>query len=513
MVGHNRGLSYPFSGVSAPNFASNFQADFGRRGLLELANELDGSPAARLGALLPRRTPVSRGVSQRGAAEPPAADSVRPAANSGPRGWQLSPSEGAYAGVVAWQSRSSWFDALLDVLATDEGERARAAARISPDTFLRVAWADALSADSGTGRGVATSHQSVATRLGMSTKTVQRCRNLLEQLGFAVEIVRGRHLTGAERKAARETHGRFQDRAASLRALTMPRPAEAVENVHPPRRGSVKRSSGVSEVLKHQRARAHAGEDPPLTTRSSTLRPRGRTLGRNYTPWPRDQFDFAADFKSRIPALRRFHTATICKLLHSSGIQASRWTVDALLHSLDVSATERGGLVFATSDRMRSPLGYVAAVLRNSINEVEETPVEAIRRERAERAAVRTAAAAKTPAGAPASPHRTREAPQHLPGAEIQVLTVRRLTVHKLYELDHPTQLLVGTATAIARKLNDRGWELTTDAGLGFRKGRLRAELALNTSTSLPRLELAITIDDGPRRTMILDTPITSPHE
>lgn len=512
MVGHNRGLSYPFSGVSAPNFASNFQADFGRHGQLELDYELDGAPGARRDALLTRLTPVSGGLGQVAAPEPPAGDSVRPATISGPRGWQLQASEGAYAGVIAWQSRSSWFDALMDAVATDEGERVRAAARISRDTLLRVAWADAFSADGSTGRGVATSHQSVATKLGMSTKTVQRCRKLLEQLGYAVEIIRGRHLTGAERRAARETHGRFQDRAASLRALTMPRPTEPVENVHPPRRGSVKRSPGVSEMVKHQRAQAHAGEEPPPTTPPSTRRPPRSPLGRNYTPWPREQFDFAADFKSRIPALRRFHTATICKLLHSAGIQASRWTVDALLHNLDVSATQRGGLVFATSDRMRSPLGYVAAVLRNSIDHDAETPTEAIRRERAERAAARAAAAAKAPARTPAPPRPARDAPRRLSGAEFQALTVRGLTVRKLYELDHPTQLLVATATAIARKLHDRDWELTTEAGLRFKRGRLTLEVALNTSTTLPCLELSIAIDDRPWRTMILDTPTTPFH-
>ncbi len=381
----------------------------------------------------------------------------------------------------------------MDAIATDEGERARAAARISRDTLLRVAWADALSADGSTGRGVATSHQSVATKLGMSTKTVQRCRKLLEQLGFAVEIVRGRHLTGAERKAAREIHGRFQDRAASLRALTMPRPTEAVENVHPPRRGSVKRSPRVSEMVEHQRAQAHAGEEPPSSTRPSTRRPRRRPLGRNYTPWPREQFDFAADFKSRIPALRRFHTATICKLLHSAGIHASRWTVDALLHSLDVSATQRGGLVFATSDRMRSPLGYVAAVLRNSIDPAEETPVEAIRRERAARAAARAATASTRPARSVDAAQRPARQEARMSWSEIQGRTVRALTRRKLYELEREAQLVVAVATSLARKLNERAWKLTIEPNdLHFTRGDLSVTIAGHVDGPLPHLVLTI---------------------
>lgn len=103
------------------------------------------------------------------------------AAAGGPRqrlgSWVLPAPEGAYGPVPAWSSAAAWFDAVMDVLRTPEGEEARRAAKVAPDTLLRVAYADRAAADQATGRGVATAHETVAAQLGMSAKTVQRSRS------------------------------------------------------------------------------------------------------------------------------------------------------------------------------------------------------------------------------------------------------------------------------------------------------------------------------------------------
>ena len=123
---------------------------------------------------------------------------------------------------------------------TPEGESARAAAHVAVDTLLLVAAADAAVADAATGRNVTTAHDTVAAQLGMSAKTVQRARTLLERLGLAVTVWAGRYLTALERAAARARRGVTQLRAASTRALISPKQAVAlvpVENVQLPRRG------------------------------------------------------------------------------------------------------------------------------------------------------------------------------------------------------------------------------------------------------------------------------------
>ncbi len=130
----------------------------------------------------------------------------------------------------------------MDALATGEGEQIRRRVSVSRDTLLRVAWRDAQSADAATGRGVTTAHATVAAELGMAKKTVERARQIVQELGYAVTILEGSYSTQEQRRAAYEHHGGRQVRFASTRALTVPKAAasrRAVENVDLPRRGSV----------------------------------------------------------------------------------------------------------------------------------------------------------------------------------------------------------------------------------------------------------------------------------
>jgi len=371
------------------------------------------------------RTSPARGAEDQPLAEP--ADIVPPAADEleeqrvNPRSWTLPAPEGAYARVPVWSSKMAWFDALLDALAAPEGESARCAAKVDANTFLRVARADWLAADSRTGRGVATSHQTVATQLGMSAKTVKRCRDLLIALGFAVVIAEGRHLEAAERAEAKKLHGREQDRAASLRALTIPRPTAPVENVTPPRRGSVKSTSYSSEMVKHQRARARVAGNLPLkpssrpagaqntaAARPSNDKSNPPPAPRGRTPWPRAQFEFAVELQRRVPSLHGQKAGTICLILQRAGIDTSRWTVSELLHAIDLSASARGGLTFASTSAQRTPVGYFLTVLRNSIDPAAQTPTElreaarkaALERQAAERARTQLEAARAVPAPA-----------------------------------------------------------------------------------------------------------------
>lgn len=314
------------------------------------------------------------GVSSTSTAQEPAAAPNTERVGS----WTLPAPEGAYGALVAWQSPAAWFDAVMDVLRTPEGEAQRRRARVAADTLLRVAYDDRRSADQLTGRGVATAHETVAERLGMSSKTVQRVRHLLEALGLAVTVVEGRYLTTSERRQARAKHGGHQVRAASTRALVMPagyRPpapsaddvdedSAAVENVHLPPREGVKSSSHLSE-RSPRRARARAREATasrrPAETKVGAARgprePRGLDVQR-----------LAAGLCHRMPWLDRRgrHVGQLCDLIERHGLAGQGWTVTRLLDEVDRRARELR-LRVAPIDDQRDPLAYFAWLLRATI--------------------------------------------------------------------------------------------------------------------------------------------------
>jgi hypothetical protein len=383
-------------------------------------------------------------------------------------------------------SGETWFDALMDYLATQEGESRRAAARVAIGTLLRVARAEWLAADKLTGRGVSTSHETVARQLELSTKTVKRARDLLVALGFAVVVVRGRHLNSSERAEARALHGRFQDRAASLRALTVPRPSSTDENVTPPRSGAVNSSSDLPEV-ENQRAQARSGRHEPLPLprsdrprRQNTPQRRQDRPGvpirrpRSCQPWPEAEYRFADELRNRLPALREYHPSTICRLLDRTHIAAARWTVTSLLDAIALSSQARGGIPFAAAADQRNPLAYLAQVLRNSIDPLAETPVEASRRRRQsqldeqfarrrEEAALRARLAAERDAEISASAK-----PLETDTSEPQAMQTTARTIpeavlgegSKPYQHPVATQLLVGDLTNLHRAFLDLGWHL-----------------------------------------------------
>lgn len=315
--------------------------------------------------------------------------------------WSLGAPEGAYGAVVAWTSGAAWFDALMDALASPAGEERRREAHVAAGTLLRVARADWLAADARTGRGVTTAHETVAIALGMSAKTVQRSRALMEALGFAVTIVEGRYLTTAEREAARATHGGHQVRAASLRALTMPKPP-AVEDVHLPRRGEVVGFSPVGEKSP-TRASARTTAAPRPPARRKRVRPKTEPAPRSIALQR-----FAARLvdgerrdvaERRMPWLldgrsgRRQHIGALCDVLAGAGIDPTRWTPRELVEAIDRWHQEHARPTLAGGSR--DPLRYFAWQLRQAIDPAAPTPSEEVEIRRAQRAAERAQRAAE----------------------------------------------------------------------------------------------------------------------
>jgi len=283
----------------------------------------------------------------------------------------------------------------MDSLATPAGEERRREAHVAAGTLLRVARADWLSADAHNGRGVATAHETVALALGMSAKTVQRARGLMEALGFAVTIVEGRYLTTAEREAARAAHGGTQIRAASLRALTLPKPA-AVEDVQLPRRGEALKTSLVKENSP-TRASARTTAAPRPPARRKRVRPTSEPAPRSIALQR-----FAARLvdgerrdvsERRMPWLldgrhgHRQHIGALCDVLAGAGVDPTRWTPNELVRTIDKWHQDHARPTLAGGSR--DPLRYFAWQLRQAIDPAAPTPSEEIEIRRAQRDAER----------------------------------------------------------------------------------------------------------------------------
>ena len=104
--------------------------------------------------------------------------------------------EGAYAGLPAWVTASVWLDAVK------RHPRLTAACRgprVAVPTFLRVLTVMSEYADVATGRGICVSHVTVAWKLGIDPKTVQRACRIAEDLHVLARVLDGADMSIAQR--------------------------------------------------------------------------------------------------------------------------------------------------------------------------------------------------------------------------------------------------------------------------------------------------------------------------
>lgn len=259
------------------------------------------------------------------------------------RAWRPTGGPRLPASVPVWSSAADWLTRLSAALRTTEGEEKRAAAKVSADTLIDVAAADARAADSRTGRGVTTAHDTVAKALGCSGKTVQRARLLIEALGFAKTVIVGRYLTTEERAEAYAHHGGDQRRMASERALLVPR---HVSNVHLPPWGCFNSHlPSRSDLPKRASALSGAASRQPRTTKSPK-----RSHPRPSIAVQR----LAAGLAARLPWLARGHIGSLCRTLTVLGLDDTGWTTHDVIDMLDRRNVQLG-LYSLTSSSQRDP--------------------------------------------------------------------------------------------------------------------------------------------------------------
>lgn len=297
------------------------------------------------------------------------------------QGWHLTTPDGAASTVTAWTSPAAWLESLAATLATAEGEALRAQFRIRAATVLDVARVETRAADARTGRNVCTAHETVAAEVGCSVSTVRRARDLITALGHAVTLAGGRYLTAAEREEARAAHGCRQVRAASTRALTMPRPRP---NEHLPRRGeffsSLPSRSGLpSRAHALDRAATRPQDQPSKTTTRPEGQPRRRRPCSGSVPKPPRPLwvqYLAAGLAERLPWLTQGrHIGALCDVLTAANVPAG-WTAATLLATIDQGNTERG-LYALRAHQQRNPLALFAHQLRRALAEHPTPPATA----------------------------------------------------------------------------------------------------------------------------------------
>lgn len=338
--------------------------------------------------------------------------------------YNLRVSDGAYSPIPVWDSRMGWMRQIITFARSETGIKVCHEHRIAPDKFIAAANAHAAYADEATGRSLTAARDTLAEYAGISTDVLDRARQILRRIGAAVELVRGRYLTIAERIEASLTHGGKQLRAASVWALSskftgdasvypqFPNHADLPEN--PLGSTGISRSQVVTNARAPRRARA-------LTKTAHSPRPlhaqiaAARLADRLASAMP--DYRGVDRHGHYVPDTDHQHIGSITDALLDAEIDTTRWTGDAIADQITEFRRDR------TLPHLASPAAFLRWQLR-ALADVWAGPTPTDRRAQiqAERAAAREIELAERAANPPAS-----EATRAAARAEIRrVLANRR---------------------------------------------------------------------------------------
>lgn len=263
------------------------------------------------------------------------------------RSWAPDVAPGQLARIATWGGCRRWLLAVSCVLLSPKGKAEIAKQHSSRPLIMRVAREDAASADGRSGRGVRTSHATVARRLSVAPDAVRHARYVLEALGLSVTVVQGRYLTANERAAAAAYHGGRQRRIASTRALTLPRKVIAMVARHLPRSGSDPLTPTDSSPSPRRAGKSHRRQTP-------------RRRPPIALPWQR----LAAQVAQILPRLAETHIGNLARGLSRTGIDPDAWTGHQLVRMVELRNINSGWLQPAcVRSELRLFLHQVAASL------------------------------------------------------------------------------------------------------------------------------------------------------
>lgn len=300
-----------------------------------------------------------------------------------------------------------WLTLAREAITSPQGDEARrrhtrtgTLKSVAQATVLRAAECEAQAADRATGRGIATSHETLAAMMGVTRDTAREARRVLVQLGLEATIEVGRHMTNTERAAAHAAHGGHQIAYASTRYLTVPRQvrtrrpglarhATAGFRVNPPKSLPLGEAFGFKSGRPHlaREAREAGKKTKPRKTRKQHAAPSlaaQRLAAQLANAWPA----LASRTRRDHRALGHVHLWAIARILDRLGYAdpAAGWTGPSLKTLLDRRLADHGWTSLP-ADAVHSVAGLLHVQLHDARALVTETPAQRRDREQAEAAA------------------------------------------------------------------------------------------------------------------------------
>lgn len=303
-----------------------------------------------------------------GAAIAPTPHVVRALANERRRGWV------ERAGACAprapmWTSRAGWLDGLQRWAHSPALSQLCVAERVSitAATLLSIAAVMAEHADHATGRHVAVTRATIASRVGCDVRTVTAAWRVLRASRWAIEAQRGHGSPGTPSIGRRPSVYHLVPRRE-------PRPATrpTVHDFHLPPSGGVSSSSPVGSYSPSTRY-ARAKDPSPQQNRKSRrwrAEPRPLTVQRLADELVGNEYGRRAICEN----LHHVHLGVICDALTAAGIDPAVWSAPAIKAALEADMQTRGT---TWPDHINNPGAFLSSRLRRLSWSPPETPTKA----------------------------------------------------------------------------------------------------------------------------------------
>ena len=249
-----------------------------------------------------------------------------------------------------WTSRSGWLDGLRRWAQSPALGQLCAAERVSitAATLLSIATVMAEHADHATGRHVAVTRATIASRVGCDVRTVTAAWRVLRVSQWAVEAQRGHGSPGTPSVGRRPSVYHLVPRREAR-----PTPRPLVHDFHLPPLGGVCSSSPVGSYSPSGRASAPANRISDKNTRHA---PPWRTTAR-----PLAIQQLAAGLVAITCGLDRAHIGTICDALTAAGVDPAVWSAHAVNDKLNADMRARG---WTWPDHIANPGAFLHSRLR-----------------------------------------------------------------------------------------------------------------------------------------------------
>lgn len=249
-----------------------------------------------------------------------------------------------------WTSRAGWLDGLRQWAHSPALGQLCAQERVSitAATLLSIATVMAEHADHATGRHVAVTRATIASRVGCDVRTITAAWRVLRVSQWAVEAQRG-HGSPATPSIGRRPSVYHLVPRRDPRPVTRP----VVHDFHLPPSGGVSSFSPVGSYSPSGRASAPANRIPDNKPRQA---PPWRTTAR-----PLAIQRLAAGLVAITCGLDRAHIGTICDALTAAGIDPDVWSAHAVNDKLNTDMRVRG---LTWPDHIANPGAFLASRLR-----------------------------------------------------------------------------------------------------------------------------------------------------